>query len=65
MQTIRLCFDRLMRAGIKFFTLTGVAVTVTACYGPPPDRYRNDPAYQTDTQNVKQQLEVEAEELSE
>ena len=64
MQTIRICFDSIMRAGIKLAMLTGVAFTVTACYGTPPGRYYDDPAYQADTQQVEQQLAVEEEELS-
>ena len=65
MQTIRFCFDKLMRGGIKLVMLTGVAFTVTACYGTPPGRYYDDSAYQTDTQQVEQQLGVDGEELAE
>jgi len=65
MQTIRFCFDKVMRGGIKFLTLFGVAVTVTACYGPPPERYYNDLEYQRDTQQVEEQLVVEEETLAE
>ena len=65
MQTIRFCLDKIMRGGIKFLTLFGVAVTVTACYGPPPDRYYNDPGFQADTQQVEQQLAIETEEMTE
>lgn len=64
MQTIRFCFDKMMRAGIKLAMLTGVAFTVTACYGVPPysREWYEDEAYQTDTQQVEQQLSVEQEE---
>lgn len=63
MQTIRFCFDKMMRAGIKLAMLTGVAFTVTACYGVPQNReWYDDEAYQTDTQQVEQQLVVEQEE---
>jgi starvation-inducible outer membrane lipoprotein len=64
MQTIRFCFDKMMRAGIKLAMLTGVAFTVTACYGVPPERreWHDDQAYQTDTQQVEQQLVAEQEE---
>ena len=63
MQTIRFCFDKMMRAGIKLAMLTGVAFTVTACYGVPQYReWFDDEAYQTDTQQVEQQLVVEQEE---
>ena len=67
MQTIRFCFDRIMRAGIKLAMLTGVAFTVTACYGVPPQgqSYYEDPAYETDTQQVEQQLVVEEENVNE
>ena len=66
MQTIRFCFDKIMRAGIKLAMLTGVAFTVTACYGtPPPERYYDRPDYQTDTQLVEQQVSVETDEVVE
>ena len=64
MQTIRFCFDKFMRTGIKVLTLMGVAVTVTACYGPPPERYYNDPSFQTDTQQVEEVMAAEAQELT-
>ena len=64
MQTIRFCFDKMMRAGIKLAMLTGVAFTVTACYGVPPEnrKWYEEEAYRTDTQQVEQQLSVEQEE---
>ena len=64
MQTIRFCFDKMMRAGIKLAMLTGVAFTVTACYGVPPQNreWYDDEAYQTDTQQVEQLVAVEQEE---
>ena len=64
MKNIRFSFDNFMRASIKFFTLTGVAVTVTACYGPPPGGW-DDPSYQADTQQVEQQLTIEEQPLAE
>ena len=67
MQTTRFCFDRIMRAGIKLAMLTGVAFTVTACYGVPQNGqpYYEDEEYQTDTQQVEQQLVVEEENITE
>ena len=46
-----------MRGGIKLLMLTGVAFTVTACYGvmTPPELQDNE-EYQADTQKVEQQL---------
>ena len=64
MKTIRFCFDNIMRAGIKLAMLSGVAFTVTACYGVPPRNW-DDTEYQTDTQQMEEILTVEAEELSE
>jgi len=56
-----------MRAGIRLAMLTGVAFTVTACYGVPPQNrdWLDDPAYQADTQQVEQQLAVEEETIAE
>ncbi|MBO4249698.1 MAG: hypothetical protein J5884_00425 [Paludibacteraceae bacterium] len=62
--SIRFSFDRLMRAGIKLAMLTGVAFTVTACYGVPPRNWE-DEAYQADTQQVEEQLMIEEETLTE
>ena len=62
MQTIRFCFDKMMRAGVKLAMLTGVAFTFAACYGPPPERYYQDnQEFETDSQKVEQQLVVEQE----
>ena len=67
MKKTRICFDKIMRAGIKLAMLTGVAFTVTACYGVPPQNrdWLDDPAYQADTQQVEQQLAVEEETIAE
>ena len=62
--SIRFSFDKLMRAGIKLAMLTGVAFTVTACYGVPPRNWDNE-AYEADTQQVEQQLVIEPEEQAE
>ena len=64
MQTIRFCFDKIMRAGVKLAMLTGVAFTVTACYGVPPRNWE-DEAYEADTQHVEEVLTVETESISE
>ena len=37
MKIFRTQLDTLVRAGIKLVMLTGVAFTVTACYGVPPE----------------------------
>ena len=63
-QSFRFHLDKIMRAGIKLAMLTGVAFTVTACYGVPP-RDWEDPAYETDTQQVEQQLVLEDEAMTE
>ncbi len=66
MKSLRFWFDTIMRTGIKMTMLTGVAFAVTACYGPVnrPEDY-NDPEFQTDTQQLEQQLVIEPEELAE
>ena len=64
MQTIRFCLDKILRASIRLAMLTGVAFTVTACYGVVP-RDWEDPAYQADTQQVEQQLTIDEEILTE
>lgn len=55
---MRELLDKIFRAGIKLCMLTGVAFTVTACYGVPPDKreWYNDPSYEADTQQVEQQV---------
>ena len=60
MKTLRFNLDKIIRGGIKLLMLTGVAFTVTACYGvmPPPELLDNE-EYQADTQKVEQQLMVE------
>jgi hypothetical protein len=64
MQTIRFCFDQIMRAGVKLAMLTGVTFTMTACYGVVPSQYVDDETYQTDTQQMEQILVVEEEEVA-
>jgi hypothetical protein len=64
MQTIRFCFDKVMRASVKLAMLTGVTFTMTACYGVVPSQYADDEAYQTDTQQMEQILVVEEEEVA-
>ena len=54
--------DKLLRASIKLCMLTGVAFTVTACYGvvqEPPDMYED--SYRADQQKVEQILVPEEE----
>ncbi|MBQ7531686.1 MAG: hypothetical protein IJT12_08250 [Paludibacteraceae bacterium] len=48
---VRLFIDRIFRGAIRLVMLTGVAFTVTACYGLPPeqryyDRYPEGPETQ-------------------
>ncbi|MBO4518492.1 MAG: hypothetical protein J5704_00470 [Paludibacteraceae bacterium] len=54
---MRTLLDKILRASIKLCLLTGVAFTVTACYGvkEPPDYY--EPQRQADQQQLEQQLE--------
>ena len=55
-------FDKACRVGIKALMLTGVAFTMAACYGPPPERtWQDDPAYQEDQEQVEQQTAKPAE----
>ena len=58
MKIFRTQLDTLVRAGIKLAMLTGVAFTVTACYGVPPEvrHWSEDPDFQSDTQKIEQQL---------
>lgn len=52
--------DRICRAGIKALMLTGVAFTMAACYGPPPERHwQDEPAFQEDQQQVENELKSE------
>ena len=55
---MRVLIDKLFRAGIKLCMLTGVAFTVTACYGVPPEErwYPNEPEYQAAQQKVEKQI---------
>ena len=53
---MRTLLDKMLRGSIKLVMLTGVAFTVTACYGTPPREYYNEPEYQADAQQVEQQL---------
>ena len=64
MNSIRFCLDNILRAGIKLAMLTGVASTVTACYGVPPEerRHYDDAAYQAESQQLEQQLIADQEE---
>lgn len=59
--------DRIFQGAIRLVMLTGVAFTVTACYGTPPeyryDKYPQDPETQQPTDN--QQSDVDASELVE
>ncbi|MCR5050812.1 MAG: hypothetical protein K6A36_06985 [Paludibacteraceae bacterium] len=61
---IRVLIDKIFRAGIKLCMLTGVAFTVTACYGVPPERrehwYPNEPDYENAQQKVEKQLQQAA-----
>ena len=59
---VREWFDKLCRIGIKAAMLTGVAFTMAACYGPPPERYlEGDPEFQEDQEQVEEQLQSAAE----
>ena len=64
---IRYTFDKICRVGIKMLMLTGVAFTMAACYGPPPEGYHfeNEPEWQNDQQQLEKRLAETAEEISE
>ena len=52
--------DTICRTGIKALMLTGVAFTMAACYGPPPERnFQEEPAFQQDQQQVEETLKNE------
>ena len=54
---MRNLLDKFLQAGIRLLMLTGVAFTVTASYGPPPEHlYGAEPEYQADQQKLEQQL---------
>lgn len=58
---MRALLDKMLSWGIKVCMLTGVAFTFAACYGPPPEgKWWNDPDYQSDQQQVEQQLQTAA-----
>ncbi|MBO4453712.1 MAG: hypothetical protein J5761_01500 [Paludibacteraceae bacterium] len=58
----RLLIDRVLRTGIKLCMLTGVAFTMAACYGPPPEGYRlkDEPEFKNDQQQLQQRLVEQA-----
>ena len=58
---MRLLLDKIFRASIKLCMLTGVAFTVTACYGPYYEPSREDEKYWQEQQQLEQQLEEQAE----
>jgi len=56
----RVWFDKICQIGIKMAMLTGVAFTMAACYGPPPERfYQAEPEFQLDQSQVEEQLNAE------
>ena len=60
---MRTLLDKILRGSIKLCLLTGVAFTVTACYGTPPREYYNEPEYQEDTQQVEKHLQQSEQDL--
>ena len=51
--------DHILRGGIKLCMITGVALTMAACYGPvPPPEVRDNPEYQKDQQQTEQQIQA-------
>lgn len=60
---MRTLLDKILRGSIKLCLLTGVAFTVTACYGTPPREYYNEPEYQADTQQVEKHLQPSEQDL--
>ena len=56
---VRQLIDRFFQGAIRLVMLTGVAFTVTACYGSPPERYyysEPDPALPQQGKQMVQQL---------
>lgn len=53
---MRTFIDKFLRAGIKLCLLTGVAFTVTACYGVKNPPELDNPQHQADQQQLEQQL---------
>jgi len=54
--------DRICRAGVKLAMLTGVAFTVTACYGAPYTNYTDESdttAVEEAQMQVDEQLRIE------
>ena len=50
-------FDKVCRVGIKALMLTGVAFTMAACYGPPPERqWHDEPEFQEEQAQVEEQV---------
>ena len=54
---VRQLIDRFFQGAIRLVMLTGVAFTVTACYGPPPERYYYSEPDPTLPQQGKQMVE--------
>lgn len=48
--------DNLLQRTIRLVMLTGVAFTVTACYGAPPERWHNEPITPEEQEQVDQLL---------
>ena len=53
---MRKIIDKILRASIKVCLLTGVAFTVTACYGVKNPPEIDNPSRQADQQKLEQQL---------
>ena len=53
---MRKIIDKILRASIKMCLLTGVAFTVTACYGVKNPPEIDNPSRQADQQKLEQQL---------
>lgn len=53
---MRTIIDKILRASIKVCLLTGVAFTVTACYGVKNPPEIDNPHRQADQQKLEQQL---------
>lgn len=51
---MRKFIDRIFRASIKLAMLTGVAFTMAACYGPPPEqRWQDEPDFEEEQSQVE------------
>ena len=62
---MRKVFDKMLQSTIRWVLLTGVAFTVTACYGVPPERqFGDDSEFVEDQDTMEVRLEEEAAQMA-